>query len=239
MNGAAVSPTWRSGQRGGIIAKLIVLLAIVVFCALIYLVRAPVLRVVGGFWIVSNPPENCDAIVILSDDNFTADRAARAAELYHAGWAPRVVGSGRRLRPYASIAQLEAKDLEIRGVPAKAVVPFSHDAPDTLEELKGIRDFLAQHGWKHVMIVTSNYHTRRTRYLARHIFPDSFHVLIESAPDHDYDPESWWRTRGGMKVFFHESVGMIVAMWEVHHEDMKSPQSTAEIFVRRAALFAR
>ena|SRR6185437_11415136 len=233
MNGAAASLKRWSGQRGGIIAKLIVLLAIVVFCALIYLVRAPLLRVAGGFWIVSDPPENCDAIVILSDDDFTADRAARAAELYHSGWASRVVGSGRRLRPYASIAQLEAKDLEIRGVPAKAVVQFSHDAPDTLEELKGIRDFLAQHGWKRVMIVTSNYHTRRTRYLARHIFSDSFHVLIESAPDHDYDPESWWRTRGGMKVFFHETVGMVVAIWEAHHEDMKSPQSTAEIFAQQ------
>jgi uncharacterized SAM-binding protein YcdF (DUF218 family) len=238
MNGAAASPAWRSNQRGGIIAKLIVLLAIVVFCALLYLVRAPLLRVAGSFWVVSDPPENCDAIVILSDDDFTADRAARAADLYHSGWAPRVVGSGRRLRPYASIAQLEAKDLQIRGVPAKAVVQFSHDAPDTLEELKGIRDFLAQHGWKRVMIVTSNYHTRRTRYLARHIFPEGFHFLIESAPDHDYDPESWWRTRAGMKTFFHEAVGMVVAIWEVHHEDMKSPQSTAEIFAGRMVLSA-
>lgn len=238
MSGAAASPTRWSGQRGGIIAKLMVLLAIVVLCALLYLVRAPLLRVAGGYWIVSNPPENCDAIVILSDDDFTADRAARAADLYHSGWAPRVVGSGRRLRPYASIAQLEAKDLEIRGVPAKAVVQFSHDAPDTLQELKGIRDFLGKHGWKRVMIVTSNYHTRRTRYLARHIFPDSFHVLIESAPDHDYDPESWWRTRAGMKVFFHEFIGMVVAMWEVHHEDMRAPQSTAEILASGAEFCA-
>lgn len=237
MNGAAASPTTCSKQRGGIIAKLIVLVAIVVLCALIYLVRAPMLRVAGGFWIVSDPPQNCDAIVILSDDDFTADRAARAADLYHSGWAPRVVGSGRRLRPYASIAQLEAKDLEIRGVPTKAVVQFSHDAPDTLEELKGIRDFLSQHGWKRVMIVTSNYHTRRTRYLARHIFPEGFHFLIEAAPDHDYDPESWWRTRAGMKVFFHETVGMFVAIWEVHHEDMKSRQSPAEIVVPRALIF--
>ncbi len=240
MNGAAASQARRSGQHGGIIAKLIVLLAIVVFCGLLYLVRAPLLRLAGGFWIVSDPPENCDAIVFLSDDDFTADRATRAAELYHAGWAPRVIGSGRWLRPYASIAQLEQKDLEIRGVPAKAIIPFAHDASDTLEELKGIRDFLSKHGWKHVMIVTSNYHTRRTRYLARHVFSDNFHVLIEAAPDQEYDPESWWRTRGGLKIFFHETVGMVVAMWEVHHEDMKSPQNPpgAALFVVRPRLGA-
>lgn len=213
----------RCGQRGGIFAKLLVLLVILIFCALIYFVRAPLLRYAGGFWIVSDPPANCDAVVILSDDNFTADRASRAAELYHAGWAPRVIGSGRWLRSYASVAQLMQRDLEIRGVPAKAAIAFAHDAPDTLVELKGIRDFLAQHGWKRVMIVTSNYHTRRTRYLGRHIFPSDFHVLIESAPDHEYDPESWWRTREGMKLFFHEFVGMFVAFWEVHHKNLNSP----------------
>lgn len=214
-----------SSERGGIIGKLIVLIAIVLFCAVIYLVRAPLLRLAGGFWIVSDHPANCDAIVILSDDNFTADRAARAAELYHDGWAPRVVASGRLLRPYFSIAQLMQHDLEIRGVPAKAIVPFAHRAPDTLVELKGIRDFLVERGWKRVMIVTSNYHTRRTRYLCRHIFPSDFDVLVMAAPDHDYDPESWWRTRRGLKIFFHESVGMVVAMWEVHHENMQSPAS--------------
>jgi vancomycin permeability regulator SanA len=160
--------------------------------------------------------------VILSDDDFTADRATRAADLYHDGWAPHVVGSGRWLRPYLSIADLMQRDLEARGVPREAITPFAHNAPDTLEELKGIRDFVQQHRWNRIMIVTSNYHTRRTRYLCDHIFPADVHVLVESAPDHDYDPDSWWKTRMGLRTFFHEWVGMIVAFWEVHHQDEKS-----------------
>lgn len=203
-------------ERGGVLAKLLVLVILVVFCFLIYLVRAPLLRLAGDYWVVSDPPANCDAIVILSDDDFTADRAARAAELYHAGWAPRVLASGRWLRPYASIAELMQHDLETRGVPKEAILPYAHQAPDTLQELKDIRQFVEQHGWKRIMIVTSNYHTRRTRYLARHVFPATVGVLVESAPDVNYDPESWWRTRGGLKIFFHETVGMIVAIWEVH-----------------------
>lgn len=213
----------RERQRGGIIAKLIALIVLVVFCALIYFARAPLLRLAGGFWITSDPPATSDVIVILSDDDFTADRAARAADLYHDGWAPRVVGSGRWLRPYISIAELMQRDLEARGVPRQAAIPFAHNAPDTLEELRGIRDYVKQHGWKRVMIVTSNYHTRRTRYLCDHIFPSDIHVLVEAAPDRDYDPESWWRTRTGMKVFFHEFVGMFVAFWEVHTKDLSTP----------------
>jgi uncharacterized SAM-binding protein YcdF (DUF218 family) len=162
--------------------------------------------------------------VILSDDDFTSDRASRAAELYHAGWAPTIVASGRRLRPYASIAELMQKDLEARGVPAKAIVAYPHDAVDTLIELTDVRGLVQQHGWKRVMIVTSNFHTRRTRYLCRHIFPADIKVLVESAPDVNYDPDSWWRTRGGLKIFFHEAVGMVVSEWEVHHQKPNSAE---------------
>lgn len=206
-----------AAQRGGIFAKLTVLIVIVLLCAALYLVRLPLLRVMGSYWIVGAAASNADAIVILSDDDFTADRAARAAELYHSGWAQRVVASGRWLRPYASIAELMQHDLETRGVPKKAILPFAHDAPDTLEELRDINDFVQKHHWKQIIIVTSSYHTRRTRYLARHIFPRTIEVQIISAPDVNYDPDSWWRTREGLKIYLHETLGMVVAMWEVHH----------------------
>lgn len=205
-------------ERGGIIAKLLALLIVVLLSFLIYVVRVPLLRVAGNFWITPQPPAACDVIVILSDDDFTADRASRAAELYHAGWAPKIVASGRRLRAYASIAELMQKDLEARGVPSKAIIAYPHDAVDTLIELTDIRGFVQHYGWKRVMIVTSNFHTRRTRYLCRHIFPADIKVLVESAPDVNYDPESWWRTRGGLKIFFHEAVGMVVSAWEVRHQ---------------------
>lgn len=211
-------------QRGGIIAKLTVLILILLLCAALYLVRVPLLRLVGGYWIVGAAPSNADVIIILSDDDFTADRAARAAELYHSGWAPRVVASGRWLRPYASVAELMQHDLETRGVPKKAIVPFAHDAPDTLEELRDLNDFVQQHHWKQIMIVTSNYHTRRTRYLARHIFPRPIEVQVVGAPDVHYDADSWWRTREGLKLFLHESLGLVVAMWEVHHLKPRRPQ---------------
>jgi uncharacterized SAM-binding protein YcdF (DUF218 family) len=217
-----------AAQRGGIIAKLLVLVILVVLCFLIYLVRVPLLRVAGNFWITPDPPAASDVIVILSDDDFTADRAARAAELYHAGWAPKIVASGRRLRTYASIAELMQKDLEARGVPDQAIVPYPHDAPDTLQELTGIRGFVQQHGWKRVMIVTSNFHTRRTRYLCEHIFPADIRVLVESAPDLNYDPDSWWRTREGLKIFSHEAVGIVVAAWEVHHQ---KPNATGALLL--------
>jgi uncharacterized SAM-binding protein YcdF (DUF218 family) len=222
MNCALGGNSPRARQRGGIIAKLVTLMVALILVGLLYLVRAPVLRLAGGFWVKSDPPTNCDVIVVLSDDDFTADRATRAADLYHDGWAPRIVGSGVWLRPYISVADLMQRDLEARGVPREAIIPFAHRASDTLQELKDIRDFAGQHGWRRVMIVTSNYHTRRTRYLCDHLFPPDVHVLVVAAPDHNYDPDSWWKTRMGLKTFFHEFVGIIVAFWEVHHQEPNS-----------------
>jgi uncharacterized SAM-binding protein YcdF (DUF218 family) len=233
-----------ASERGGIFAKLIALLVIFLLCFILYLLRAPLLRWMGGYWIVSATPSDADAIIILTDDDFTADRASGAAELYHAGWAPRVVASGRWLRPYASIAELMQHDLELRGVPKKAIVPFAHDATDTLEELRDLNDFVRQHGWKRVMVVTSNYHTRRTRYLARHLFSPGIAVEVVSAPDVNYDPDSWWRTRQGLKIFFHESVGLLVAFWEIHrlkprNAQANSPRKTEAGFLSSNPLVSR
>ncbi|MGA7961810.1 MAG: hypothetical protein WCA33_08965, partial [Candidatus Acidiferrales bacterium] len=90
-NLAATLLTEPAPQRGGIIFKLMFLFAVVVLLAILYLVRVPLLRFAGEFWIVDDAPESSDVIIVLSGDNFDAVRAASAAALFRAGLAPRVV----------------------------------------------------------------------------------------------------------------------------------------------------
>ncbi len=85
-------------QRGGIFFRLIFLIFILAVCALLYLARVPLLRLAGEFWVVDEPPETSDVIVVLSGDNYDAERATRAASLFKSGMAPRVVATGRALR---------------------------------------------------------------------------------------------------------------------------------------------
>ena len=87
--------TLRPGQRGGIFFRLIFLIFILVMCAVLYLARVPLLRLAGEFWVVDEPPETSDVIVVLSGDNYDAERATRAASLFKSGMAPRVVATGR------------------------------------------------------------------------------------------------------------------------------------------------
>ena len=205
----------RGAERGGIISRLLSLLFLIALLGGIYIVRQPLLRAAGGFWVVSEAPAPADAILILGDDDFEADRAARAAELYRGRWAPLVVGSGRYLRPYASIAQLMQRDLTERGVPASAVVVFAHSARNTREEAQALRKLALERHWRHVLVVTSNYHTRRTRYIFRRVWPPDYEFRVIAASDVSYDPATWWESRNGVKLFLYESVGLCVAAWEL------------------------
>jgi uncharacterized SAM-binding protein YcdF (DUF218 family) len=204
-------------QRGGIISKLISLLALVVLLLFLWVVRAPLLRAAGQFWIIDDTPQPSDAIIILSDDNYWGDRATRAAELFHDGWSSRVVASGRFLRSYASMAEIMDKDLLAHGVPEQNIVRFTHRSDSTFEEALALRGLIAQRGWRKVIIVTSNYHTRRTRYICQRVFSEGVDLRVISARDKDFEPEFWWTGRIGRKIFLHESLGMLWAMWEVNH----------------------
>jgi len=68
--------------------------------------RHPILRFMAEEWIVEDALDKSDALIVLGDDNFYADRATRAAQLFREGKALVVVASGRRLRPNAGIAEL-------------------------------------------------------------------------------------------------------------------------------------
>jgi uncharacterized SAM-binding protein YcdF (DUF218 family) len=216
----------RASQRGGIFFRLLFLMFLAVFVLFLCLIRHPLLRLAGGFWVVDDGPQHADAIVMLSDDNYQAERAAHAAELYKDGWAPRVVASGRLLRPYAGIAELEEHDLKDRGVPAGAIVKFPQNGRNTREECAAIGAFVSSRGWKRILLVTSNYHTRRAKYICSRVFPPGMILRVSPARDSDYDPANWWKTRQGTKMLFNESVGLVVAMWELRHSDAQTSEAT-------------
>jgi uncharacterized SAM-binding protein YcdF (DUF218 family) len=208
----------RQRQRGGIITTLVALLFLVLLLAGIYLARHPLLRFAGESLVVEDSLEKSDAIIILSDDNFYGDRATRAAEIFRQGLAPVVVASGIRLRPYAGIAELMAHDLFDRGVPKESIITFPQDADNTREEAEALKKLLQAKRWKSVIIVTSNFHTRRAKYICGKVLGNQITIRMAAARDADYDPAHWYEHRKSVKRFVHEFAGYFVAMWELHGE---------------------
>jgi uncharacterized SAM-binding protein YcdF (DUF218 family) len=179
------------------------------------MVRRPILRFIGESLIVEDELDKADVIMVLSDDNFYADRATRAAELFREGKATVVVASGRRLRPNAGIAELMEHDLIERGVPKDKIVRFAHDADSTLEEAEELARLAKIRKWHSAIVVTSNYHTRRSRYIFRRVFPQGIESRVASARDGDFDPQKWWEKRKSIKELTREFAGMVVAVWEL------------------------
>jgi len=203
-------------EQGGTLLNVIILICFLMFCIVLYLVRRPILSFLGEAWIVEDPLDRADALIVLGDDNFYADRATRAAELFREGKAPVVVASGRRLRPNAGIAELMEHDLIERGVPKDKIVRLTHDADSTEEEAEALKKLVKERKWKSVIVVTSNYHTRRARYIFHKVFPQGVQSRVASARDGDFDPQHWWEKRKPIKELTHEFAGMLEAIWDLH-----------------------
>lgn len=216
-------------ERGGIISSLISLVFVVILFGAIYLARHPLLRFAGEAWIVDDPLERADAIIVLSDDNFYADRSTHAAQLFRQGLAPVVVASGRRLRPYAGVGELMEHDLTERGVPKDKILRIAHDADNTKDEARALARVAADRKWRSVIIVTSNYHTRRARYIFTRVFSAAVIVRVTGSRDGDFDPSRWWQQRISIKELTREVAGLLVAMWELHNEERGAAETPSVV----------
>jgi uncharacterized SAM-binding protein YcdF (DUF218 family) len=222
----------RRNEHGGIFFRLLFLLFFLGFLAVLYVARHPLMRLAGQFWVVDEPAAKSDALIILGDDNYAADRAFHAAELYREGVAPVVVASGRMLRQNVSIADVMEHDLESFGVPSASIVKLAHRAENTQEEAVEDGRLIQTRGWKRVLVVTSNYHARRTRFIYGRVLPPSVTLRVSGARDSDFDPSRWWETRRGQKLFMTELAGYVVARWELRSKPAPENETALVIFAR-------
>ena len=75
--------------------------------------------------------------------------------------------------------------------------------------------FASEQNWKKLVVVISNYQTRRTRYIFEKIAPQGMEDSVASARDGEFDPERWWERHKSVKEFLGELAGMLDAMWEL------------------------
>jgi len=221
----------KRSEHGGIFFRLLFLMLFFGFLALLYVARHPLMRLAGQFWVVDEPATQSDALIVLGDDNYSADRAFHAAELYREGIAPIVVASGRMLRQNVSIADVMEHDLESFGVPATSIVKLTQRAENTREEAVETARLIHSRGWKRVLVVTSNYHARRARFIFGRVLPSSVSLRVSGARDSEFDPSRWWETRQGQKLLLLELAGYLVARWELRTKP--APENETAFLISR------
>ncbi len=205
----AVRPERRdfcSMTRGGIFAKLLFLIFLLFLLGVAYLFRGPVLRSLGRWWVVSEEPEKVQVIAVCSGDNAYGERVRKAVELYRAGWGEWLLLSGGVYRTYLPEVELMKREAIGQGVPAERVLTLSSGASFTREEIQQMKALLTRHGWNRVLLVTSNYHARRVRIIARKVLGETgIAFRVVAAPDSEFPADGWWRTDTGQSCFWLET----------------------------------
>ncbi len=200
----------RIGARGGIIAKLLFLIFLLLLLGIAYLFRGPLLRSLGHWWIVSEDAEKAQVIAVCGGDNAQGERVRKAVELYRAGWAEWLLLSGATYRTYLPEVELMKREAVGAGVPADRVVTLSSGGVGTMEEIRQMKALLMRHGWKRVLLVSPNYGARRVRIVARKILGDAdIAFCVVAAPDSEFPPDHWWQTRTGRGYLWREIQGAV------------------------------
>ena len=185
-------------------------IAVGICVAILALLRVQVMSALGSYLVRAEPPRKADLAIVLAGG---ADglRILKAGSLVQDGYAPVALISG----PSGVYGWYEC-DLAIpfavkRGYPEGYFAHMEHNAKSTAEEAQAMIPEIRRRGAKTVLLVTSNYHTRRATNLFRATAPEVTFIPI-AAPDQDFSPDSWWHSRQGQKTFLMEWE-KTVAVW--------------------------
>ena len=173
--------------------------------------------------IVKSDLAAADAIVVFSGSSTYVERADWAARLFREGRAPLIILTDDKLisgwdgaeerNPY--FYELAAKELQKRGVPAERIKVVSEAALGTYYESLNVCEYATKHKLKKLLIVTSDYHSRRALWSMRRACARTRIETGVSAPCPGWQtpsPWTWWLRRWGWRVVAGE-YGKIVYYW--------------------------
>ena len=192
----------------GILLALIVFLGTVAFFS------------VGHWLVVSDELAPSAAIVVLSGE--VPFRAMEAGDLYNAGWAPEIwLTDDRDPRDVVEVAPLgielfiDADDsrrvLEAMGVPSDVIHVIPTPVRNTADEMREISKRRSQAGGERVIIVSSEFHTRRVRTLWRRLTGNAAGAIVRPATRDPYDGARWWRGSNDIAYVSKELMGLVNA----------------------------
>ena len=153
----------------------------------------------GRFLVNTDPPEAAGIAVVLSGDG-NGHRLLKAVELVEQGFAPKVLITGPEGSYGARESDLAMAFAQRRGLNTDILDPFVTDITSTLEEALAVDEELRRRGIDKAIVVTSELHTRRSRFIYRHRTAGRVTYLVVASDDPRFDPDAWWKTRDGREI---------------------------------------
>ncbi len=207
---------WFSRRRLKLVG--IALGAAVFLLALAWWQRVPLLRGIAHLYIVADSPATADAIVILGGG--VELRTLKAAELYHAGFANRILvlqPERTQLNTLGLVvdqAELTVDLLKLKSVSESAIVRLEPEVTSTVEEAEALTVWAKANNAKLLLATTDLFHTRRARWiLHRKLAALGVELKMIAVPQKKYDAGNWWQTEAGLIDFQNEIIKFAVYQW--------------------------
>jgi uncharacterized SAM-binding protein YcdF (DUF218 family) len=147
-----------------------------------------------------DPLTQSDAIIMLIGGPF--DRPDRAAEIYRQGLAPIIFMGLDSSEMETGVALIQSQ------VPADAVAVLPGAAVNsTYDEALRVRDYVRNHSMRRIIVVTTSYHSARTRWIFRRVLR-SLGVEVRMAVSRDprFTETDWFKCRIGLRTYLIESI---------------------------------
>jgi hypothetical protein len=168
---------------------------------------AIILAAKAGNFLIIDAPRRSDAILVLAGE--TDRRPQRALELLSQGYGRRLVLDVPTNAKIYEFTQIELAQKYIRDLPqatSLSVCPI--DGLSTKDESKDAEKCLQSVGAKSVLIVTSDFHTRRALDVFRREFPGHEYSVAAARNDEGFGGK-WWKRRQWAKTFVDEWLRLI------------------------------
>ena len=197
------------------------LLRLAALAAVLLIIAAVAAPRLGAWLVVEDPLQKADAIFVLGGTLF--ERPLEAVDLYHEGWAPRLllmrqiaddgeVELRRRGVVYQREIDVQVDVLMRLGVPRPAI-EILDEQDSTKDEADALRTVVVANRWPRVIVVTSKQHTRRARLVMnRRVADTGAQVMVRASRYDKTDVDAWWRQRGTLRFTLFETQRLI-AYW--------------------------
>jgi uncharacterized SAM-binding protein YcdF (DUF218 family) len=195
----------------------VILLVIVLLSALVYSLRAPLLTGLANYLISTDTPlEKADMIFVLNGDYDT--RPFYTSDLYQQGLAPIVTiaqtesSPAERLGLVDNPTDIAVEVMILRGVPVDKLLVLNTSEPvtSTFDESRTLRQYVETNNIRSVIMVTSAFHTRRSRWIfERELAGVQVELQVAGAPYPNFDASNWWQYEDGLINLNNEYIKLV------------------------------
>jgi len=161
----------------------------------------------AGSFLVVDAPRSSDVILVLAGE--TNHRPERALQLLAQGFGRRIVLDVPTNAKIYEFTQMQLAQGYLHDLPpATAISLCPIDGLSTRDEAKDVATCLASGDRERVLIVTSDFHTRRALSILRHEIPGHEYSVAASRDEEQFGVR-WWTHRQWAKTFVDEWLRLI------------------------------